>query len=86
MILLIIDAQTIITNEKLYCFEQFVSNVKALLKCARENNIEVVYVRHDDGVGEEGLQTAAVHTGTGGGPGGRPSVKIERGGQAQQVA
>ena len=52
MILLIIDAQTIITNEKLYCFEQFVSNVKALLKCARENNIEVVYVRHDDGVGE----------------------------------
>lgn len=52
MILLIVDAQNLITNERLYCFEEFVSNVKALIKCARENNIEIVYVRHDDGAGE----------------------------------
>lgn len=52
MILLIVDAQNMITNETLYCFEEFVSSVKSLIKCARENNIEIVYVRHDDGVGE----------------------------------
>lgn len=52
MTLLIVDTQNMITNEKLYCFEKFVSNVKTLIKCARENNIEIIYVRHDDGVGE----------------------------------
>lgn len=52
MILLIVDAQNMITNKELYCFEKFVSNVKALIKCARENNTEIIYIRHDDGAGE----------------------------------
>lgn len=52
MILLMVDVQNMITNKKLYCFEKFVSNVKVLIRCARENNIEIVYVRHDDGAGE----------------------------------
>ncbi len=53
MILLVVDTQKLIVNEKLYAFDQFVSNVKTLISEARKNEIEVVYVRHDDGVGEE---------------------------------
>lgn len=53
MILLVIDTQKLITNEKLYKFDMFVSNVKKIIHTARENNIEVVYIRHDDGPGNE---------------------------------
>ncbi len=53
MVLLVIDTQKLITNEKLYKFHTFVSNVKEIINRARENNIEVIYVRHDDGVGSE---------------------------------
>ena len=52
MVLLIIDAQKMIVNQKLHCFDKFVSNVKALIQTARENAIEVIYVRHDDGAGQ----------------------------------
>ena len=53
MILLVIDAQKQITNTALYNFDLFVLNVKKLIKTARENHIEVIYVRHDDGPGQE---------------------------------
>lgn len=53
MILLVVDTQKLIVNEKLYAFEEFVSNVKTLINVARKNEVEVIYVRHDDGVGEE---------------------------------
>ncbi|MBU5225094.1 cysteine hydrolase [Clostridium senegalense] len=53
MVLLIIDTQKLITNEKLYKFDIFVSNVKKIINQARLNNIEVIYVRHDDGIGNE---------------------------------
>ncbi|GKX66420.1 cysteine hydrolase family protein [Inconstantimicrobium mannanitabidum] len=53
MVLLVVDAQKLITNEKLFKFDGFVSNVKKVIATARENNIEVIYVRHDDGVGSE---------------------------------
>lgn len=53
MVLLVIDTQKLITNEKLYEFNMFVSNVKKIIHEARINNIEVIYVRHDDGVGNE---------------------------------
>ncbi|GAA0117278.1 cysteine hydrolase family protein [Clostridium senegalense] len=53
MVLLIIDTQKLITNEKLYKFDMFVSNVKNIINQARLNNIEVIYVRHDDGIGNE---------------------------------
>lgn len=53
LVLLIVDAQELITNDKLYQFDLFVSNVRRLIKAARENNIEIVYVRHDDGNGAE---------------------------------
>lgn len=53
MVLLVIDTQKLIVNEKLYEFDKFVSNVKRLIHEARENSIEVIYVRHDDGAGNE---------------------------------
>lgn len=51
MVLLIVDTQKLITNNKLYNFEIFVANVKELIKKARNNDIEVIYIRHDDGAG-----------------------------------
>ena len=53
MVLLVIDTQNLIVTEKLYKFERFVSNIKKLICEARENRIEVIYVRHDDGEGCE---------------------------------
>lgn len=53
MVLLVIDTQKLIINEDLYKFDTFVSNVKELINNARKNNIEVIYVRHDDGDNSE---------------------------------
>lgn len=53
MILLIVDTQKAITNDKLYQFELFESCVKELINTARQKDIEVIYIRHDDGVGNE---------------------------------
>ncbi len=52
MVLLIIDTQKHITNEALYRFDELVSNIKVLLHTARKNDIEVIYIRHDDGAGK----------------------------------
>ncbi len=49
MVLLVVDTQKLITTEKLYNFDMFVSNVKTLIGKAREQQIEVIYIRHDDG-------------------------------------
>lgn len=53
MVLLVVDTQKLITNKNLYKFEEFKSNVKKLIAMSRENSIEVIFVRHDDGVGNE---------------------------------
>ncbi|MEF9951148.1 MAG: cysteine hydrolase family protein [Clostridium sp.] len=53
MVLLVIDTQKLITNKRLYKFDMFVSNIKKIIYAARSNNIEVIYVRHDDGIGSE---------------------------------
>ncbi|MFL8674984.1 cysteine hydrolase family protein [Clostridioides sp. GD02404] len=53
MILLVVDTQKLITNEKLYNFNEFVANIENLIDIARKNNIEVIYVRHDDGTENE---------------------------------
>lgn len=51
MTLLVIDTQKGITDSRLYGFEKLRSNIKALIAAARENGVEVIYVRHDDGPG-----------------------------------
>ena len=53
MILLVVDTQKLITNDRLYHFDLFKRNVKTLIKHARDKRIEVIYVRHDDGEGNE---------------------------------
>ncbi len=52
MTLLIVDAQKLIANEKLHRFDEWLSNTQVLIRTARTHNIEVVFVRHDDGEGE----------------------------------
>ena len=51
MVLLVVDTQKLITNSDLYNFNAFENAVKMLIAAARENHVEVIYVRHDDGAG-----------------------------------
>ena len=53
MILLVVDTQKGCFNENLYAFETVRKNIKQLIAVARENNVEVVYVQHDDGPGTD---------------------------------
>jgi nicotinamidase-related amidase/GNAT superfamily N-acetyltransferase len=50
--LLVIDAQELITNDRLYAFDLFTENVRTLIAEARKNGVEVIYVRHDEGEGK----------------------------------
>ena len=49
MILLVVDAQEMLMNDKLYNFNLFKENVEKLITHARKCGVEVVFVRHDDG-------------------------------------
>lgn len=49
MILLAIDIQKGITDDRLYAFNSFIKNCQILLAAARKNQVEVIYFQHDDG-------------------------------------
>lgn len=51
MILLVIDIQKGITDERLYNYNSFIKNTVKIIEAARQNNVEVIYVQHDDGPG-----------------------------------
>ena len=51
MVLLVIDTQKGITNERLYSYDVVVKNIRTLIDEARSSGVEVIYVRHDDGPG-----------------------------------
>ena len=53
MVLLVVDTQKAITNGELYQFYLFKSRVIELIRTARNNKIEVIFIRHDDGIGNE---------------------------------
>ena len=53
MILLVVDTQKGCFDASLYAFDTVRKNIKQLITTARENNIEVVYVQHDDGPGTD---------------------------------
>ena len=53
MVLLVVDTQKLITTSDLYNFDAFETAVKTLIAAARDHDVEVIYVRHDDGVGAE---------------------------------
>ncbi|MBO7422412.1 MAG: isochorismatase family protein, partial [Oscillospiraceae bacterium] len=44
MVLLVIDIQKGITDNRLYDFEGFINNTKRIISAAREHNVEVIYV------------------------------------------
>lgn len=50
--LLVVDAQELITNNKLYAYDKYIENVSTLIAESRKNNVEVIYIRHDDGEGQ----------------------------------
>ena len=51
MKLLVVDIQKGITDERLFDFESFIINTCRIIKTARENAVEVIYIQHDDGPG-----------------------------------
>ena len=51
MILLVVDVQKGITDNRLYAYDAFISNIEKLIDLARKNNVEIIYVQHDDGPG-----------------------------------
>lgn len=52
-VLLVVDVQTLMIDGKLYNQKKVIHNLKSLISKARENGTEVIYVRHDDGIGSE---------------------------------
>ena len=51
MVLLVVDTQKGITDERLYAFNELKENISVLINEARKNKLEVIFVRHDDGPG-----------------------------------
>ena len=64
MILLVVDIQKGITDDELYAFDTFIDRAVKLIDTARKNNVEVIYIQHDDGpdsgftVGDEDFEIA----------------------------
>ena len=52
MKLLVVDLQKALVCDELYKHDSFIRNVFNLIKEARKNNIEVIYIQHDAGKGE----------------------------------
>ena len=52
-VLMVVDVQNRLINEHPYNEKKVVGNIKKLIEAARNNEKEVIYVRHDDGVENE---------------------------------
>ena len=50
-VLMVVDVQNRLINEHPYNEKKVVGNIKKLIEAARNNEKEVIYVRHDDGEG-----------------------------------
>ena len=53
IVLLVVDIQNALVENHPYNEIGFIENIKQLIQNARQNNIEVIYVQHDGGVGDE---------------------------------
>jgi nicotinamidase-related amidase len=64
MVLLVIDVQKGITDNRLYNFDGFIRETKRIIDAARLNHVGIIYVQHDDGpetgfsVGDEDFEIA----------------------------
>jgi len=52
-VLLVVDVQTSMIEKHPYREEILLTNINTVISLCRENNIEVIYVRHDGGIGDE---------------------------------
>jgi nicotinamidase-related amidase len=52
-VLLVVDVQTALVQDHPYQEESLISNIKRLISFCRKQALEVIYVRHDGGVGDE---------------------------------
>ena len=53
IILLVVDVQTLLVEEHPYHEAEVLANIQNLIREARSKEVEIIYVRHDDGVGTE---------------------------------
>lgn len=53
IVLLVVDVQNALLKEHPYNEQKVIENIRKLILTARNNNKEVLYVRHDDGKGTE---------------------------------
>lgn len=51
--LLVIDVQNALVLAKPFAVGEVISNIKRLIKTCRENNVEVIYIQHNDEIGGE---------------------------------
>ena len=52
-VLLVVDVQTSMVENHPYNESNVLSNIKTLISLCREKCVEVIYVRHDGGIGDE---------------------------------
>ena len=52
-LLLIVDVQNAIADQKPYLFDEVLSNIKTLLQKFRELKQPLIFIQHDDGIGSE---------------------------------
>jgi len=52
-VLLVVDVQTALILAHPYNEEKMINNIKHLILFCREKNIEIVYIQHDGGTGDE---------------------------------
>ncbi len=53
MVLMVIDMQNTLVESGPFNIENVVDNISSLIKNARSQGIEVIYIQHDDGVGSD---------------------------------
>ncbi|MHB8131514.1 MAG: cysteine hydrolase family protein [Mobilitalea sp.] len=52
-VLLVVDVQTALMVEHPYNEKKVIENIKKLISVSRRKGLEVIYVRHEDGIGED---------------------------------
>ena len=51
--LLVIDFQNALVLAKPFAIQEVISNIKRLIKTCRENDVEIIYIQHNDEIGSE---------------------------------
>lgn len=51
--LLVVDVQNALVKASPFAIEEIIINLKKLIKTCRENNVEVIYVQHNEEIGSE---------------------------------